>query len=387
MGGIHPTLMPEECLDYCDCVCVGEGEQVLLSMVKKFSNGESIAGIPGIIIKLPDGRISRNPLAPLVTILDTLPFVRYDWNNFYIQDDLGLRRFDTTEYTRYSNYNGEDYTLMATRSCPFNCSYCCNSYLNKLLETKGRVRKRSVDHVILELKYALKTIGKIQFINFIDDQFLTSKQWTEEFINKYKTEVGLPFIVRLVPETVDDLTIKQLVNAGLRFVQIGLQSGSEATHQAIFHRQFNKDKLIESSGIFSQNGVFPIYDVIIQNDLETDADRDETIKLLLRLKKPFGLTLFALTPYPRTELAEIYKQKGISSRTDPYGKGYSDYDEGDFYFQLSKIIPDTPHFLSNLIFNNKDKKNWRYFLNTYYNFYKKRKGRKRTAQNQTKNKG
>lgn len=379
-GGIHPTLMPEECLDYCDCVCVGEGEQALLSLVKKLENGESISEIPGIRMKLPDGGISSNLPAALVTMLDTLPFVKYDWNNFYVQDALGLRRFDLTEYTRYSNYNGEDYTLMATRSCPFNCSYCCNSYLNKLHETKGRVRKRSVDHVILELKYALKTNGKIQFINFIDDQFLTSKPWTEEFISKYQAEIGLPFIVRLVPDTVDEVTIKQLVDAGLRVVQIGLQSGSDKTHREIFHRQFHQDKLIESSRIFSKNGVLPIYDVIIQNDLETDVDRNETIKLLLKLQKPFRLTLFALTPYPHTELVEIYQQKGISPRTNPYGKGYSDLDENDFYFQLSNIIPIAPHFLSALIFNHKDQKVWRDLLRTYYNFHKRNKSPIRTAQ-------
>ena len=28
-GGVHPTLRPEECLPYADCICIGEGDEAV----------------------------------------------------------------------------------------------------------------------------------------------------------------------------------------------------------------------------------------------------------------------------------------------------------------------------------------------------------------------
>ena len=37
-GGIHPTLRPEECLDYADMVCVGESEETIVEVADKIQN-------------------------------------------------------------------------------------------------------------------------------------------------------------------------------------------------------------------------------------------------------------------------------------------------------------------------------------------------------------
>ena len=338
-GGIHPTAMPEECLDYADSVCIGEGESTFLSLVKRISENEDISNLPGIGTKSLDGHITINASPPLTDNLDLLPFNKYDWSNFYIQDYQSLRSFDVNDYIQYSNYNGEDYTLMATRSCPYSCSYCCNSFLNKLYKNKGRVRKRSVDNVIQEIRYARENIATVKFINFIDDQFLTSQKWNEEFSVEYKKWVNLPFAARLAPGSFSNEDIRILKDAGLKVVQIGIQSGSERTHELIFHRKFNRNNIIEASQIFKRNDISPKYDIIIQNDFEDDSDRDKTIELLLELERPFTCNLFILTPYPKTDLESIYKKNNIKPRTDPYGKGYVDFDESDFYYQLVSVIP------------------------------------------------
>ncbi len=364
-GGIHPTLMPEECLDYADSICRGEGEKTLLSLTERISKNQDFSDLPGIGTKSLEGKIIVNPPFPLEKVLDSLPFNRYDWANFYVQDSDGLRPFNVLEYSRYSNYNGEDYTLMATRGCPFSCSYCCNSYLNELYDSHS-VRKRSVGNVIREIKSAMDYIGKIKFINFIDDQFLTNKKWNDEFAEVYKKEIGLPFIARLTPGTFNDHDIKKLKDAGMKFLQIGIQSGSEKTNKIIFHRKFNRDTIIETSRVLSQNGVHAFYDVIIQNSLENDFDRDKTIQLLLDIKKPFSLFLFTLTPFPKTELERIYEEGGIISRTNPYGAGYRDYDEKDFYFQLASIIPSAPRNLAQFFFKHSKDKDVHSLLNQYY---------------------
>lgn len=379
-GGIHPTLRPEECLQYANCVCIGEGEKTLLSLVERLSKSKDHSDLPGIGIKSSDGKFVVNSPPPLITELDTLPFVRYDWSNFFVQDARGLLPFDHAEYCNYSNYDGEDYTLMASRSCPFNCSYCCNSFLNALYNSRGRVRKRSVDNVISELRHAINTIGTIKFINFIDELFLTSRKWTEEFVEKYREQIGLPFIVQLTPGTFDEPTIRKLKGSGLTFTVIGIQTGSERINKTIFHRNFNRNTITEDSRILTKNGVYPFYDVIIQNEFEDDSDRDKTVRLLLDLEKPFSLTFYALTPFPETELEKIYKEKNVLPGINPYEKSYKDYDEEDFYFQLCSIIPYTSKYVAEYFFRHRKNGFLRFVLKLYFTLTKNRRNRQKTAQ-------
>ena len=369
-GGIHPTLEPKECLTFADSICIGEAEAILLPILQNISQNLDISTLPGVGIRLKDASIIINPPL-LINDLDLLPIVKYDWDAFYVQDSNGLRAFNESEYIQYSNYNGEDYTLMATRSCPFSCSYCCNSYLNKLYNTKGRVRKRTVNHVIDEIICAVNYINNIKFINFIDDQFLTSKKWNETFCKKYKNKVGLPFIVRLTPGTFNENDLEQLKEAGLAFVQIGLQSGSERTNKTIFSRNFSIDAILKSSRMLKKYDILPFWDVIIQNDLEEEEDRRKTIELLLLLEKPFKCFFFALTPFPKTKLDSIYKERKVLPKTNPYLKGYGDYDEDDFYFQLANIIPYTSNNICRYFFNHTNDKYVRHVLADYYNKTKK----------------
>lgn len=378
-GGIHPTLKPDECVEVADSACVGEGEIAFLEVVRRHFAGQPMTAIPGLCARSADDGVTKTPPSRIVD-LDALPHQRYCWEDFFVLDRLGLRTFDHAEYVRYSSYNGEDYTLMATRGCPFSCSYCCNNYLNSLYEESVRVRKRSVSHVLAELHHAKKTIPNIKFINFIDDQFLTSRRWNEEFIKRYREEIGLPFIIRLVPGSFDDAVLKSLVQAGMKFAQVGIQSGSPRTHKEIFRRKFNREALIKSSRILSSNGVHPFYDVIIQNDLEKDEDRDATIRLLLDIARPFSLNLYALTTYPGTALEGIFREAGISSTRDPYGRGYCDYDETDYYFQLTTIIPKLHPQFAKVLFRLKGLALGRMLVKQLYLASKRRKKRVVTAQ-------
>jgi len=375
-GGIHPTLEAEECLNYADSVCVGEGEISFLSLINNIFHNENYSLLSGIGTKTFDKRVIINPPPPLINNLDSLPPIRYDWRRFYIQDARGFRHFDNREYERYSNYDGEDYTIMTSRGCPFSCTYCCNSFINELYHTRGRIRRQSVNHVIKEIKLAKRTINNIKFINFNDDQFLTDRKWNNEFCRKYKKEVNLPFIVRLCPGTFDENDVKKLKKTGMLFTTVGIQSGSERTNRIIFRRRFDKNAIIEASRIFSKNGIHPFYDVIINNDLENDSDRRKTIELLLELQKPFAFNFFALTAFPKTQLEQIYKQRGIKPRTNPYSKkSYSDYDEKDFYFQLAYIIGFTSNNICRYFLKHSNDKSIRRVLDGYYNEIKDTKNK------------
>ncbi len=363
-GGIHPLSLPEECLDHADSICIGEGEQTLLRMLEAIRAGRDISPLPGIGT-CHNGQAAVNPPPPLQSDLSAWPYPHYDFDNFYILDTTGLHRLDLQDYKRYSKHCGEDYTVMASRSCPCHCSFCINSFLNRVQGSSGAIRRRSVEHVLAEIADARSLIPTIGFINFIDDFFLTKKQWTLEFCEKYKERVGLPFMIRAVPNAIRDEEISLLKQAGLAVLQTGVQSGSDRVHRNIFNRSFDLQAVFRAAEVLKKHNVKPVYDFIIENDFEEDCDRDKTIELMLRLPQPYDVNLFVLTVFPKTDLEELYKKRNLKSRIDPYVSDYLDYKEDDFYYQLASLIPTEPHETMEFIFRNRNSQT-RELLNELY---------------------
>ena len=60
-GGIHPTFEPEQSIQYADYVCVGEGEEPLLELVRALDHGLPTHSIRNLWSK-QDGRVIRNDL-------------------------------------------------------------------------------------------------------------------------------------------------------------------------------------------------------------------------------------------------------------------------------------------------------------------------------------
>ncbi len=353
-GGIHPTTVPDECLDYADSICVGEGETAFVSLIEKVFSNKDISNIPGIWLKDKERQIIRNPISTPLTNLDLLPVNRYKWPKFYVSDNEGFRNFSHHDYVKYSKHNGDGYTLMTSRSCPYSCSFCINSFLNKLYAGRRHILKRSVENVLKELKYAISDIKSIKFINFIDDHFLTTKEWTEEFCRVYKKEIALPFMIRSTPNFINQKNIIELKDAGLVVVQIGIQTGSERINKEIYQRQFDRNKLIEVSLLLKQNKIKPIFDIIIQSEFEDDNDRDKTIELLIELERPFECSVFSLTAFPETKIAYMLKQKGIIPKINPYYNDYLDHDESNWYYQMANIAGTVSKETFSYLYHNRN---------------------------------
>ena len=89
MGGIHPTVLPEEALTHADAVVVGEAEPVMGKLLDDFLHG----GWPA-----STGR--RSPTDDLLAV----PWPR--------REILAGKRYLTTQ------------TVQASRGCPYDCPFC-----------------------------------------------------------------------------------------------------------------------------------------------------------------------------------------------------------------------------------------------------------------------
>ncbi len=310
LGGWEPSLNPERCINYCDVLCIGEGENVLLELVNRMYNGQEIDDIDNLWIRKNNG-IIKNNIRPLIENLNDLPNPVFDNNlSAYIENEEIVYEDPYMSNTRYG--------IIAGRGCPYRCTYCSNNYMAKNIYPKkwSKTRQRSVEHVIAELISVKEKILKIERINFYDEVFLPNKAWINEFTERYKAEIGLPFYCMFYPGTCNDETAKSLREAMLTGVWIGVQSGSERVRKDIFKRHYTNKTVLKQAEIFHKYGVSVRYDFIFDNPFETFEESLESINLMLEFPQPFSLNLFSLKYFPKTEITYMALAEGLISENE-----------------------------------------------------------------------
>jgi anaerobic magnesium-protoporphyrin IX monomethyl ester cyclase len=212
-GGVHPSAVPDLVLSKpeVDFVVVGEGDVAFPIILEQIQKNDYQTPIINTRYKTPEGNIVQGKQGGFIQDLDSLPIP------------------DKTIWEDYVRI-GDIYLIMATRGCPYRCSFCFNNFFAKLpedKETAGKyVRLRSVEHVINELKQA-KSRYNIKIVDFQDDVFGTQKKWLREFCERYKKEINLPFQILTHPKFMDEETGRLLSDAGCKWIQMGVQSMDE----------------------------------------------------------------------------------------------------------------------------------------------------------------
>ena len=320
-GGIHPTIRPDECLNYADIVCLGEGEITLVNLVKNLEKDHDFKNILGLGYRI-NGKVVINNQNPLINDLDLLPFPDYMCENDYLLREGSVRKIDKslledilTGFTHTSKESYKIYHTITSRGCSFACAYCCNSNLNKMYPSRKIIRKKSVKNIINEFT-AVKR--ELPFVNCIlindDDFFFRSEDEMAIFAKEYKERIRLPlWITGLNISEFNNIKFSLLVDAGLKFVRLGIQSGSARTRK-MYHRYYSNRQIITVAKDINKlrhKIAAPSYDIILDNPWESENDLTKTLMLISNLPKPYGIELFSLTFYPGTELYNRAKKEGV----------------------------------------------------------------------------
>ncbi len=328
-GGIHPTTSPESCLPPADYVCIGEGDRSVIDFANALYANSSPRSINNICY-LEDGRLIKNPLYPIVTDLDGLSHPHHISLESYVQEeDNTIGKVDKRRLHRHGRYQGRFYDVLTSRGCPFSCTYCCNSYLSRLYGG-GAVRQRSVESIIAELERAVRENDMIDLVNFQDENFLSYDQdFIKEFCEAYKKKIAKPFMFACIPSFVKEDKIGLLKDAGLSWVRMGLQSGSDRVCKDIYRRASYKKHFLSAMQTMHDHRVGVYCDVILDNPLEKEEDCLETAQALKEAVKPFYLQQYSLVAYYGTEIEEMILKECPEEFTD---KAQTDY------FHLSKTV-------------------------------------------------
>ena len=326
-GGVHTIIKPEECLQYADMLCAGEGENLAVELARRLQKGDPLSGIPGLVLP---GEPGIPPVLPEITDLPD-PDYSFDGTHYLAMAGRKLIPFDISMYNQAMFNN---YYLSPTRGCPHKCTYCINNKYFNLYRNSGgkRFRSRNLDNLIAELKNVKKNIRAVRRIIIDDDCFMALK--TEDvryFAEEYQKHIGLPFVIRGAhPNNLTEEKLDILCKAGLIKLRVGVQTGSENIRKLYARTWENNKKILAMAHMINRfikekKLRYVMYDFIVDNPWETEQDKLDTLNLILTLPRPFGLYNFSLTFYPGTALAEKAITENIAEddpKSETYWKQY-----------------------------------------------------------------
>jgi hypothetical protein len=237
-GGPHPTFFPEIAeRPEVDAICVGEGERTAPELLAALEARDGRA-VPGAIYR-HEGALVRGPSRPPEQDLDRLP--RPD-RRLYFEARRDHREFPVKVF-------------VASRGCPYRCSYCFNRTLNDLYGGQTRaVRLRSPADVVAEIR----EVGRawpLELVWFLDANFGVSRRWLEEIAERLRRDVGLPFYCKVRPNLVDARVARALALGGCTGVGVGFETADEELRNGVLERNLSRDTIVDACRHLREAGI------------------------------------------------------------------------------------------------------------------------------------
>jgi len=341
MGGPHSHFVYEDVLNtnLVDCIVHGEGEVPFFKLIDHLNKGDDLGQVDGISFKR-NGETVKTSAGKKIEVLDKLPLpARHlvDMNAYRITK-LGNRPITS---------------LMTSRGCSSNCSFCSSS------EFFGKKwRWRSVPSIMDELeelyfKYNFRAVA------FVDDNFTNNPQrvieLAEEIIRK-KMDLWWWNFSRVDTIVKNEAMIKIMAKAGAKTIHTGIESVNPDTLKE-FKKHINPSMAIAAIDMLKKYN-FNIFTSYIFGGLsDTVKSINETIRFSIRLDTNVAQYTL-LTPYPGTQ---VYN----SVQKDIYNKKYGAYDGQHLVFKHKNISSLRIHWLlikANLLFYTRSRRSIRDLL-------------------------
>ncbi len=302
-GGVHAIMCPERIVkkEQVDIVCIGEGEHALADLLDSMEGGkEPDTSLKGFWFRKKSGEIIKNERRPLIADLDAMPFPDKDL---------------FAPFVPIKNY----YLAVTNRGCPFSCSYCSVSYITELEKEAPnfkKVRERSVDSVIQELKIN-KEKYNYKWVDFRNAVFSPSETWVLEFCEKYSKEINLPFRIFGHPLLITKETVLALKDAKCFAIQIGLESYDPHVRNKVLKRLETNEQIHKAIDILEKYKVTYSLDYILGLPDQKEEELNNAARLFSRLKYCYRISPFMLSYLPKLDIVRYAIEHNLLDTTEP----------------------------------------------------------------------
>lgn len=287
LGGVHPTVLPEEVLGvkWVDIVVRGEGEETITELAAN----KPLEEVAGISFRL-EGRIHHNSERPLIKDLDSLPLPAYHllpMEKYYPAAGAAKRR--------------PAMSMLATRGCPGRCTFCYRIFGNSLRVRSGR--KLAEEAKFLHDNYGIREIC------FYDDTFTVRKKEVYAFCDGLEElKLDMTWVCFSRVDTIDKELLFRMKEMGCHQVSFGVESASNVILRNV-RKRIDIKKVEQTMEITKQVGLDRRVAFMFGNPGETEETMQKTLEFAIRLD-PEIVMFNITTPFPGTELFEWADKKG-----------------------------------------------------------------------------
>lgn len=263
IGGVHPTVLPNESIQYADAVVIGEAEDTWGILLNDFEQG-----------KLQKFYTSHQP-------------------------DASLCPLPRRELSPKSSGLFKVMPIVTTRGCPYDCDFCCvPQFFGK------KLRSLPVEKVVEDIKASR---GRL-FI-FLDDNIIGHPKYAKELF-KALIPLKIKWVGQASVSFVKDSELMKLAaQSGCAVLFFGLESVSTRALKKM--RKSIKDITDNAEAIKKVRGYGIVFhaSMVFGFDEDDKSIFDETLEFLMK-NKIASVTFNILTPYPGTRIYDKFKEEG-----------------------------------------------------------------------------
>ena len=318
IGGPHCTFVKEQSLrdvPKADISVIGEGEYVILELIKFLQGKKNLADIHGIYFRDNGSIISGKPLK-VISNLDELPFParhlveKYDYGEF----PFGFKMKKIVG------------SMITSRGCPYKCRFCAR-YGNFIDE--WIFRQRSAENILKEFSEIDEKYGSV---SIVDDSFLADKKRAHKIFDGL-IEMGRDFDLWIYGTRVDfadKILYKKMKKAGVKIIFFGIESGNQDVLD-FYNKNTTVDQIRKAVKLSRKMNFLTIGSFILGAPIETKEHIENTIKFACSL--PLDFAGFGPLRYIRGSLLwdEAVKNNKIPKDTNKiFYFGYSEQGLGNF---------------------------------------------------------
>ena len=279
MGGIHPTVLPDEALEHADAVVVGEAEGVW----------------PRLVSDAASGQMQRLYRAGKMTDLQGLP----------------KPRRDLLPGTKCNGNAPIPIGVETSRGCPYDCEFCS---IGRTLGHQYRVRP--VQEVIAEIE----SIDSPHLF-FVDDALglnrNVAKKLFTEMIPLRRLWLGQGTV-----SLAEDLELLRLMRrSGCLGLLVGFESVQKRTQNEVKKIKNLRIDFYEAMRRFHGEGFGILGTFVFGSDYENKDVFEQTFEFIMRSRMDCA-ELRILTPLPGTRLYERLLSEGRLFVRDWWLRGY-----------------------------------------------------------------
>ena len=302
MTGTHPAALPKRTIDeeQVDFVCSQEGPQTIWGVFETLNNkGTDFSQVPSLFYR-ENGEVKSTPKGPLLENLtevmpgaawDLLPMDKYRAHNWHCFD----RKLQRQPYA----------SIHTSLGCPYRCTFCCiNAPFGK-----SSYRLWDPQAVIEEIDILVNKYG-VRNIKFVDEMFVLTPKHVNgicDLLIERNYDLNIWAYARV--DTVRDEFLEKLYKAGIRWLALGIESGSKHVRDGVEKGRFGTEDILRVVQKIQAAGINVIGNYIFGLPDDTFESMQETLDLALEANCEFA-NFYCAMAYPGSKLYQMALEKG-----------------------------------------------------------------------------